>query len=507
MKAASIFLVVAFVAAIPVVAQTTPQVGDVVVGTCDGIQIETNFNEIDIYTPQGQWVNAFDGSEGTTCRTDMTFDATGNIYSITRFFGVNTGDVGAFDNLGNEIGGFSQTFSYPRSILHDQPGNFYLVGSLFSQDGIHVVKVDSSGNAVEYSVAGGAGWITLASDQHMIIYSSWWTGDVKSFDVENQTPGPDLIVGANAESVRIMPDNSLLVDSSGVVTRWAAPCQSCYPYKQVFSYTLPASADSLALDPDGVSFWTIHASYDDVNQEGNANVYRINVKTGQLIATLALRTLPYGRYYWGSIGIYGDGMNSTASSPAALKFKGQLEGTTSAAKSVSIKNTGKVEMIVSSTSLTGDFSISQNRCGNGIRPGSHCNIYIRFQPTQLGNRSGTLNVYDNANNSPQSISLSGNGLTASSVTLASSPNPSVFGESVTFTSQVTSNAPNAPTGTVTVKDGGQKIGAAMLNAGVAVITTSKLPVGTLSITASYSGDAENTKSTSTPILQVVNPAN
>jgi hypothetical protein len=388
------------------------------------------------------------------------------------------------------------------SIIHDQGGNFYVSEGFPSE----VQKVDSNLNILAtYTPAGGAVWITLASGQHTIVYGST-SGDIKSFDVQTQTQGPDLVLGVNPWTVRMLPDSSLLVDSGGVVTRWAAPCPGCYPYTQVFSYALPESADSLALDPDGLSFWTVHTycCIDDIGS-GGANVYRIAIKTGQLMTTFPTVGGVYGMFSSGSIGIYGDGMNSTASSTPALKFGSQLVGTSSAPKTVSIKNTGMVEMIVSNVVITGDFVISKNLCKSGIRPGTHCNVWVQFQPTQLGSRSGTLSVYDNATSSPQTTNLSGSGATVSSTTLTSSPNPSVQGQAVIFTAQVTSNAPNPPTGTVTFKNGSLKIGKATLNAGVATMTTSGLPVGSLSITATYNGDSENLKSTSPVLTQVVNP--
>jgi subtilisin family serine protease len=86
-------------------------------------------------------------------------------------------------------------------------------------------------------------------------------------------------------------------------------------------------------------------------------------------------------------------------------------------------------------------------------------------------------------------------------TLSSSANPSSAGQPVTFTAQVTGFA---PTGTVTFFDGGTPIGTATLTGGTATLTTSSLSVGSHSITARYSGDANNTASTSAVLLQTVN---
>ena len=92
---------------------------------------------------------------------------------------------------------------------------------------------------------------------------------------------------------------------------------------------------------------------------------------------------------------------------------------------------------------------------------------------------------------------------SSTVTLASLPNPSTFGTSVTLTATVTSGA----TGTVTFHEGATALGTADLNgSGIATFTTSSLAVGTHSITAQYGGDTNYNSSTSTAVSQVVNKA-
>jgi len=86
----------------------------------------------------------------------------------------------------------------------------------------------------------------------------------------------------------------------------------------------------------------------------------------------------------------------------------------------------------------------------------------------------------------------------------SSLNPSTYGQSVTLRAAVTSTAPAAPTGTITFKNGTTAIGSASLNtSGVATLTKTNLPAGSLSITAVYNGDSETAKSTSSPLLQTV----
>ena len=91
--------------------------------------------------------------------------------------------------------------------------------------------------------------------------------------------------------------------------------------------------------------------------------------------------------------------------------------------------------------------------------------------------------------------------------LASSVNPSVFGQSVTFTATVTGSS-GTPSGTITFKNGLTTLGTGTLNgSGVATFSISSLPVGsTYSITAEYGGDVNFVTSTSSAVNQVVNQA-
>jgi hypothetical protein len=72
--------------------------------------------------------------------------------------------------------------------------------------------------------------------------------------------------------------------------------------------------------------------------------------------------------------------------------------------------------------------------------------------------------------------------------LSSSGNPSVFGQSVTFTATVSSAADGAPTGTVAFSDGATSLGTSALASGQATFTTSSLSIGSHSITGQYGGD-------------------
>ena len=105
-------------------------------------------------------------------------------------------------------------------------------------------------------------------------------------------------------------------------------------------------------------------------------------------------------------------------------------------------------------------------------------------------------------------------MSGTTTTVASSPNPSAYGGSVTFTATVArSSGTNTPTGTVSIKDGATAICTTGILSGSGGTATASCAVSTLavsgsphSITAVYGGDANFTGSTSVAISQTVNAA-
>ena len=90
------------------------------------------------------------------------------------------------------------------------------------------------------------------------------------------------------------------------------------------------------------------------------------------------------------------------------------------------------------------------------------------------------------------------------VTLTSSANPSAYGSPVTFTATVT---PITATGTATFTDGSTTLGTATISGGVATYSTSTLSAGSHSIAAAYSGDSNDSGSTSSVLIQTVTTGN
>jgi Bacterial Ig-like domain (group 3)/NHL repeat len=88
--------------------------------------------------------------------------------------------------------------------------------------------------------------------------------------------------------------------------------------------------------------------------------------------------------------------------------------------------------------------------------------------------------------------------------LSSSANPSLAGQSVTFTAKVTSKSSGTPAGTVTFFDGATSLGSPVtLSSGSATLETLSLTTTTHTITAVYSGNSDFEGSTSNAVTQAV----
>jgi Abnormal spindle-like microcephaly-assoc'd, ASPM-SPD-2-Hydin len=112
-------------------------------------------------------------------------------------------------------------------------------------------------------------------------------------------------------------------------------------------------------------------------------------------------------------------------SPTSLTFPSEVVGSTSAAKSVTLSNTGNAVLDISNIATSGDFALatSTKPCGSTLAVGAKCKIEVTFTPTQAGTRTGTLSITDNAPGSPQTVALSGTGAVEVTLTPATKTFP------------------------------------------------------------------------------------
>jgi hypothetical protein len=111
--------------------------------------------------------------------------------------------------------------------------------------------------------------------------------------------------------------------------------------------------------------------------------------------------------------------------PRSLTFSSQVvssAGTTSTARTITLKNSGFGNLTINSIVGSGYYS-QTNDCPSPLGPQKSCSINVKFAPRVVGVVNGAITIRDNASNSPQIVNLSGTGITS----VAFSPNALFFG--------------------------------------------------------------------------------
>jgi hypothetical protein len=141
-----------------------------------------------------------------------------------------------------------------------------------------------------------------------------------------------------------------------------------------------------------------------------------------LAAALALSLVTFGC----SSGSAAAGGSTPTGAPAvtlsgtALSFTAAA-GATSASQSVTVTNSGTAALTISAISLSGTnpSSFSQTNSCTTVSAGASCSIAVSFAPSAAVGYSATLNITDNAANSPQTVSLAGTGTGTPALQLSS----------------------------------------------------------------------------------------
>ncbi|MFN8512852.1 MAG: choice-of-anchor D domain-containing protein [Chloroflexia bacterium] len=137
--------------------------------------------------------------------------------------------------------------------------------------------------------------------------------------------------------------------------------------------------------------------------------------------------------------------------PASLDFGDQQLGTTSVARTVTVTNAGTGPVTFVAPAITGNFAIFANTCTlAALAPGDSCTIGVVFQPvTPGGPKTGTLTITDTASPLAQTVSLTGNAISAQ---LSVTPSTLDFGNQTVNTQSVsqTVTVKNVGSGPVTI---------------------------------------------------------
>lgn len=111
----------------------------------------------------------------------------------------------------------------------------------------------------------------------------------------------------------------------------------------------------------------------------------------------------------------------------AISYPPQKVGTTSEPRTVHLANLGNAPLNIMTIAVSANFA-QTNNCPATLAPAARCEVRVSFRPAATGTLTGELTFTDNAQGSPQMISLTGTGegrpvvkLTPASVTFASQP--------------------------------------------------------------------------------------
>ena len=98
-------------------------------------------------------------------------------------------------------------------------------------------------------------------------------------------------------------------------------------------------------------------------------------------------------------------------SPSSLSFGSEATGSTTAAQTVTIANTGGAAAAISGVSAGSGFA-ETNTCGSSLAAGASCTASVTFSPTAAQAYSANLTVSSNATNSTLTVPLTGTGTTS-----------------------------------------------------------------------------------------------
>jgi len=110
-----------------------------------------------------------------------------------------------------------------------------------------------------------------------------------------------------------------------------------------------------------------------------------------------------------SVSLSGTGEAQATLTPATATYSATVVGKSSAAKTFTLKNNQNIVLHDLSVSTTGPFTVSSTTCQTQLTSNATCTIEVVFTPTGVGVETGTLQVSDNALNSPQTSNLKGTG--------------------------------------------------------------------------------------------------
>jgi hypothetical protein len=293
------------------------------------------------------------------------------------------------------------------------------------------------------------------------------------------------------------------------------------------SFTLSAAPSSLSITPGGTAGTSTITVIPAGGFTGSVSLAASGLPSGvtasfnptstTTTSVLSLTASNSATAGTATVTITGTSGSLTATTTIALTITGPPNFTLSAApSSLTITPGGaggtSTITVTDQNGFTGSVSLAASGLPSGVtasfNPTSTTTTSVLTLTASSSAAAGTATVTITGTSgsltATTTIALTVTGATTTTTALSSSASSIPSGASVTFTATVTGAS---PTGTVTFKNGTTILGTGTLSAGVATLTTTALvTIGTDSITAVYSGDANNLPSTSPSLTETVTAA-
>ena len=244
-----------------------------------------------------------------------------------------------------------------------------------------------------------------------------------------------------------------------------------------------------------------------VFQEGQNVLGTAQVGLGTGVATLAITTLQAGRHTITAMYLGDNNLGASTSTPVTIVVS---QKTGPSGEPYLIVTANDTSRIYGQANPAFTYTVS-GALLNGDTPATAVKgVPIYSTPSSLGSPAGAypVSIVGGLSSLNYLIEFQDGTFTVTpttlTVALASSENPSTYGNAVLFTATL----PNDATGTVVFHDDttGLDVGTGIISGGIATRPTNSLTAGTHSITAQYSGDTNYSAATSTPLSQSVNKA-
>ena len=231
------------------------------------------------------------------------------------------------------------------------------------------------------------------------------------------------------------------------------------------------------------------------------------VAAGALSAALNVNDNALGGHQSASLTGTGIGVAKASLSATSLTFSSTTVGSTSAAQTIKLSNTGSGTLGITSVSMTGadpaDFPLT-NGCGTSVAAGASCTLTVSFKPAETGTRTASVSVATSTGTITATVTGAAAAKTAKAakVTLSTQEVSGDGSWPVVLNARVVGASSSLLHGNVQVWEGSHLWAERKLAAGEAIFRITRLPVGDHLMHAVFVDEATDLVSRS-PAVEVV----